>query len=421
MLRMRFWLLIYKTVTWSALGLLLSLMPLLGWMKPKFAKWFRMRFKPEPLSFPPRLWVHAVSMGEIKIALALLETQARTDDVLLTTSTQAGYHFLLEKAGKRNVRYLPWDVVYCYRKLFGGYRPPNLIVVETEIWPTLFGLVHGGGSRLVIVNARMSVRTLRWRKNPLFRDALSKVSLILARNTIDRARYLEFNVKPEQVLVTGNIKFDFKPKPLPADAFTAWLALPEPLFVFASISTDETTLLLPELKKILAADERVRVLWTPRHLEDLEKHLALLNDLKPVLRSKLGDQSGPFVLLDTFGELAGCFAFARLSLVGGSFNQRGGQNFLESLQTGTPVVIGPNAENFQREVADAIDAGALVQVARADEAASTMLGLLRAHEDLQAMSQNASDFLDRRRGAIARTVQVLVNLDVFEKPFAEVP
>ncbi len=423
-MRIRGWLLLYRAITWLVLITILILLPIIKWINPKFAKWFSLRFWSEPLSFTPKLWIHAVSMGEIKIALSLLDTQRDEHGqvppgVLLTTSTQSGYRFLTEKMGKNCVRYLPWDVKFAYRRLFHELKTPNLIVVETEIWPTIFDMVVSSGANLVIVNGRLSSKTTRLATNTLFRRTISKVTRIAARSIMDRDRYLQFGIPIDRVTITGNIKYDFKPKALEEGDLSNWLNQPGPMLVFASISTDEVATLAPQAERLLDSNANLRILWAPRHLKDLEHHTAAFAGYDPHLRSQLGDQSPRLLMLDTFGELAGCYAFAELSLIGGSFNQRGGQNFLESLQAGTPAVMGPNTENFKREVDEALEAQTILCLQSPDQVAETMDKLLGDRESLKAMSDRAREYLARHAGAIKRTVSVLNDLKIFKKRIPE--
>jgi len=418
MLRARLWMLLYQAATWLALLTTVALLPLLSWARPKFSKWFRMRFWPEPIAFQPCLWIHAVSMGEVNIALALLNAlpRAMRGETLLTTSTQTGHRILIEKLGRQRVRYLPWDVRPCYRRLFGERRVPDLLVVETEIWPGLFAWIASNQARLAIVNGRLSAKTMRLRRNPLFRRAFGQATHILARSERDSQLFAAFGVPADRISVTGNIKFDFKPVALADGPFSRWLADAGSLAIFASISTDEAVPLAAQAAVLKERLPRLKLLWAPRHLQDLEKHLAALRALRPRLRSALAteDDAG-VVVLDTFGELSGCYAFADVSLVGGSFNARGGQNFLESLQAGAPVVLGPSAENFQREVEEALAEQVVVQAASDLEVADRMAALLADREGLRAMSERARSFLAKHTGAVARTVEKLIDLGVIQR------
>ena len=427
MLNKRIWTWLYQTATWLILVLLLITLPLLRLIKPKFAKWFRMRFWPEPVFFQPQLWFHAVSLGEVKVARSLIRYQAGQgfldpQKLLVTTATQAGYHFLIDEFGRDHIRYLPWDTAFCYRRLFRNCKVPNLVVIETEIWPGLFSIVKQASQAVAIVNGRMSARTAKLRKNPLFRQTLSMVDLVAARDEVDCERYLQFGLPPAKVVVTGNIKFDFKPNSLKDETFLRWLNLPGPLIIFASIAGDEVGLLSRQAESLLALDEKPRILWAPRHLRNLKTHIQGLAKLKPGLRSHLHpnpDETERMLILDSFGELSACYSHAELSLIGGSFNARGGQNFLESLQAGTPAVMGPFSENFKAEVDEALKAGAILCLGSPADVAPTLATMLRNPNKLKEMSNRARDFLNKHTGAIARSTNLLVDLDILNKPPSE--
>ena len=410
----RLWFLLYQALTWMLMLPALLLLPILRLVQPKFAKWFLMRFRPRPLTRQPQIWIHAVSMGEIKIARALADQWPLPlrDHILFTTATQSGYHLLIDEIGRERVRYLPWDLTLCYQRLFGAFKVPDLVVVETEIWPTLFSWVHKNGARLVLVNGRLSLKTLRLRKNTLFRGAMARVIGFAVRNTIDRDRFLQFGVAPERLAITGNIKFDFKPLALPAGPLVQWLSS-GPLVIFASISTDEVPLLVPQAATLLAEQPGLRILWAPRHLRDMAIHKEALAFLQPVLRSNLSDAEptlASLMILDSFGELAGCYGHACLSLIGGTFNQRGGQNFLESLQAGTPAVMGPSYENFRREVAEAREEDTVICLMDASEVAPQIKALVADPDHLDDMSGRAHAYLARHAGAIIRTNDFLADL-----------
>ena len=397
----------------------LVFLPILDRLKPRFAKWFRLRYWPEPLDFQPTLWIHAVSVGEVNIARAFLAKAPGLQNILLTTATQAGFSLIRKVYGDRQARYLPWDLPKCYRRLFGAYDPPHMVVVETEVWPYLFEFVTGHGSKVAIVNGRLGTRALRFKGLGLYQLALSHVTKVAARSNLDRDRFGQFELKANQLAVTGNMKFDFVPPTLAAGPLRSWLAAAEPLVIFASLSQDEVVPLLPQLEILLEKIPELKVLWAPRHLETLDRHLSALTGLNPVLRSELEAQSPRLVVLDSFGELAGCYAFADLSIIGGSFNQRGGQNFLESLQAGTPVLIGPSVQNIRREVAEASKAESIIHLKTADQLAPCAMGLLEDDAALREMSQRAQGFLAKHRGAIARTLNLLIDLEMINRNVLE--
>lgn len=406
------WSLLYGSFTRLVLALAVFVLPLLRRFRPKLAKWIAMRYYPRPMRIQPKLWIHAVSVGEIQIAHALLG-RIELENFLVTTTTQAAYQILRQRYGPERVRYLPWDIVGCYKRMFGQYQVPPLLVVETEIWPVLFRFVHDAGAALVIVNGRVSARTMRLRNNGLFRSTLAQVTRVLARGEEDKFCFMTFGVPEERVEVLGNIKFDSKPRTLEPSPLLEWLQRKQELVLFASISNDEAPLLAPQLIELMNKKPQLRALWVPRHLEDLDEHLEALKPLEPQLRSRLQSDDQPRLLvLDSFGELSGCYAHARLSLVGGSFNQRGGQNFIESLQVGTPVLIGPSTENFREETREALEANAILQLTSTDEVATTLYRLLNDTIRILDMQQRAASFLGQHGGAIERTCGELQRLGI---------
>lgn len=398
------------------------LLPFMGWFRHRHHAWLKQRLLPQSLQRQPKLWIHAVSVGEIKIALALFRALPanRRDQVLFTTTTPSGMVFLeqhLPQGADR--RLLPWDFQMAYQRMFGVWNVPPLLVVETEIWPGLFTFVKKHGASLGIANARLSSKTLRWRKLSVLRRSVAKLDWVAARSELDAKRFIACGLPAERVAVTGNIKFDFEAAQLQRGPLKQWLAHAEPVLVFASMATDEAPLLAAEVKRLLAWSPSARILWAPRHIEDVAQHLEALAESAPLRRTQL--KGNPRLLvLDTLGELSGCYAFAQLSFVGGSFNARGGQNFLESLQVGTPALVGPSTENFRVEVAEALDIGAIGVIQRPEEVGGAMIGLLEDPEKRSQMAIAGKSFLTKHVGAVARTVQVLLDSQSLGNPLSEV-
>ncbi|CAM2008915.1 3-deoxy-D-manno-octulosonic acid transferase [Acanthopleuribacter pedis] len=417
------WRLVYQGLASAVFVIALVVYPLLRLFKPATAAWIIQRLLPQPLSFQPVLWLHAVSLGEAKLALSLLQRlpEAAREQVLLTATTQTGYDFFAARAAPHQLRYLPWDLAWCYRRLFSGWTRPDVVLVETEIWPNLFFSTRKADARLFIVNGRLGPKTLRYRHNALLRRVMTHCTGVAARGKLDVARFAAFGLPAARMCVTGNMKFDLKAPPLAkAGVLHQWLQQPGPLFVFASISTDEAAMLAPAVSFLLHRFPEARVLWAPRHLEDLPQHLTALAADAPRPRGSLTEQTVAeprLLVLDTFGELASCYRFATLSLIGGSFNRRGGQNFLESLQAGTPALMGPSTENFRHEVAEALAVHAIQIIPRADLVGETLAGLVRDPARLQAMATQGMDFLAKHQGAVDRTLAFL-EASLRERPAA---
>lgn len=402
-----YWLL---SVVLASIGAIL--LPFLWIFKHRHANWLRMRLFPTPLPDQPDLWIHSVSVGEVKIALSVHESlpKAMQAKVLFSATTPAGFEFLEKRLPTGCIgAMLPWDISFAYRKWFAGKKVPNLILVETELWPTLFRFVKNRGSALCIINARMSKKTLKWQRLGVLRKTVARLDLVAARSEADGKQFEACGLKPGRVRVTGNIKFDFKTPKISPGPLLQWLDMPGRTMIFASMASEEVGLLRSEVAWLLDRFPDLRILWAPRQVQDAPQHGEAFTHLKPAFRSTLSESGSRLLILDSMGELSGCYAYGTLSFVGGSFNKRGGQNFLESLQVGTPALVGPSTENFRHEVQEAIAADALLIVEDPAALRKAVVQLLEDKQRLCALADNAEAFLSRHAGAVARTVHVLVD------------
>lgn len=406
---------IYKAITETAQFLIKCFIKLGGGAKSDKAAWFQARLHPQPLAIAPQLWLHAVSVGEAKLAQALWSGWPAdcAQTTLFTCSTPSAYRWLVEQVGEQFVRPMPFDLARSYAALFLDLQVPDLIIIETEIWPELYRFVAARERRIVIVNARLSSKTTRWSRLPLLRKALQRVTQVCARNALDAKRFQSMGVSSERISICGNLKYDYAVAGAPKTDLAQWLEAGPPLVVFASVSADEAALLAPVAKHIIHAGWRV--LWAPRHLDSLASHLRALNGIEVQLRSGLQPtESQPCLMLDTFGELASCYGKAHSAVVCGSFNRRGGQNFIEALAAQCPVLVGPSTENFRVDVAEARAFGVLLQVNDADELWDELQQLINRPQQREAFAQRAAAFMASQRGAIARTNSHLVDLGMIQ-------
>jgi 3-deoxy-D-manno-octulosonic-acid transferase len=377
--------------------------------------------------YPPRgnrplLWVHAVSVGETRAAeplvAALLERHPQ-HDVLLThmtpTGRETGRGLVAKWPDRIRQVYLPYDLPYAVRRFLRAFRPVLGIGMETETWPNLLAVAREEGVPMVLVNARLSEKSLaQARRTPrLVREAARNFALVLAQTEADATRLREVGAR--RVEVVGNLKFDFTP---PADLasmgqpFRAALGS-RPVLLFASTRDGEEALIVDALQAVGA---RARVLLVPRHpqrFDDVARLLAA-RGIAFVRRSALAEldalKSGSdpdFVLGDSMGEMALYYAAADVALVGGSLLPLGGQNLIEACAVGTPVVVGPHTFNFAQATEDAIAAGAAVRAATAADAVAAMQAIVDDAARRQSMREAALAFAARHRGATARTLERL--------------
>ncbi|WP_153099870.1 lipid IV(A) 3-deoxy-D-manno-octulosonic acid transferase [Paraburkholderia hayleyella] len=376
----------------------------------------------------PLIWVHAVSVGETRAAQPLIEAllQARPDArVLLTHMTPGGRATGEQIFGERVLRsYLPYDVPHAVRRFLRAWRPTLGLVMETEVWPTLIEECQRRGVPLVLTNARMSARSFRRasRFGAATREVFGGFSRVLAQSPADAERLLALGAR--NVTVLGNLKFDMNTPAEQVAQGHAWRAAfgARPVWVAASTREGEEEQVLQAFAALNVA--RALLILVPRHPQRFAEVAALVarHRLRCERRSSWAvdgavagtaeklDEDVQVWLGDSMGELGAYYAAADIAFIGGSLLPFGGQNLIEACAVGVPVLIGPHVFNFTQATADAVAAGAVLQVQDAAELARTLQTLFSDKPQRTAMGAAAAAFAARHRGATARTVEVLLTL-----------
>ncbi len=374
-----------------------------------------------PPEEPGRLWIHAVSLGETRAAAALVAAlRARTPGLrlLLTHGTATG-----REAGRVLLRegdaqcWLPYDTPGAVRRFLGRHRPAAGVLMETEVWPNLLQAARAAGVPMLLVNARLSERSLAKgrRFEALLRPAAAAFTRVLAQTAEDAERLRAMG--GAAVEVTGNLKFDMAPDAAQLAAGRAWRArLGRPVVLAASTREGEEAALLDAWCSLAAP--RPLLLLVPRHPQRFGEVAALVaaRGLALVRRSVLpipGDEAAALadadvdvVLGDSMGEMALYYAAADVALLGGSFAPLGGQNLIEAAACGCPLVMGPHTFNFAQAAEWSLEAGAAERVD--DLAAGVARAVaLAVNPPRDAMAQRASAFAARHRGAAIRAALAL--------------
>jgi len=358
-------------------------------------------------------WIHAVSVGETRAATPLvqhLRSAFPAATLLLTHMTATGRETGQTLFGDQvQQAWLPYDVPFAVRSFFEHFQPAAGFILETELWPNLLATAHARGTPLFLVNARLSERSARGyrRFESLTRPMLGRLTGVAAQSSTDAARLADLGA-PEPV-VTGNLKFDVT---IPRSAlelgsgFRTRFGASRPIWVAASTRDGEEALLLDALARHPLPRQSLLVI-VPRHPQRFATVAELLSSRGvPFARRSAGGAMVPadiaVVLGDSMGELAAYYAAADVAFVGGSLLPLGGQNLIEPLAVGTPVLIGPHTFNFEEATAGAIDAGAALRVTDADALVKAVSDLLKDPGRRQAMGLAARAFHAQHQGAADR-------------------
>ncbi len=378
----------------------------------------------------PRLWVHAVSVGEVMTAAPLLRAwQARHPDwaVLVTTTTPTGSAQLRRLFGESiEHAYLPFDLPGAVRRFLAHARPTLGVIMETELWPNLFAEAGTRGVPLILANARLSERSLRGyaRVGGLASSTLRELCLIAARGPEDAARFIALGADPDRVEALGNLKFDLELPAGVSERGQAWRAMfgPErPVWIAASTHEGEDGQVLDAHRLVLERHPEALLLLAPRHperagevsrlIESQAFGLVRRSGLSPSPLTPLPSRArGTIILIDTLGELLDFYAASDVAFVGGSLVPHGGHNPLEPAALGLPVLSGAHVQNFNEVYAAMRAAGAAQEVGDAEALGAAAAGLLADAGRRKQMGEAGRMFIGRHRGALGRLLEHMESL-----------
>lgn len=429
---------------YSALLALLLIVTLPYWLlqmrhgKYRAGLWQRLGAVPDTLKArggKPSIWVHAVSVGEVVASSAVVEGLRRefpSHQLVISTTTSTGQKLAAQRFGAENVFYFPLDFAFAIWPYLNALRPELCVIAETEFWPNFLRLARRGGSRIAIINCRISDRSFRGYKRLRFwlPRVLANIDLFLTQTEEDRHRLVEIGAAEARISVAGNLKFDVAPPPSPAIVASLRTAFGEasseapfvwPILVCGSTLEDEEAPLLSAFQNILATHAKSVMILAPRHPERFAKVADLIEKLgiRLVRRSLWSGETlaGSVLLLDSIGELAAIYSLATVAFVGGSLVPRGGHNILEPALYGVPVVTGNHYENF-RDIVNFFLSRNAVRVVGLAELPLVFMELIENGAERTTLGQNALAALEAQRGATERTVHALVEL--MSKPVAAV-
>lgn len=368
----------------------------------------------------PRVWIQAVSVGEMLAIGPLLEALRRSGpiEIYLTTTTSTGRKVAEEKyrALVDTLAYFPVDGWLFSKRAWDRIQPDLVLLTEGERWPEHLAQARARGVPAVAVNARLSDRSFRrmypWRG--FIASLWRGYARILAASELDAARFRELGFASERIEVTGNIKLDLTLRRLSADEAgslrTSLGVSAAPLLLGSSTWPGEEKLLLEVYARLRQADPSARLLLVPRHAERRGEVESLLRGTPWTFhfRSR-GSAPGEVDVLvaDTTGELRSLTQLVRLVVVGKSFPPHTeGQTPVEAAALGRALVVGPGMVNFRVIVDELRQAGGLRQVS-ADDLAETVLNLWRDEPAREALQAAAQRWHAQNQGAVARTVAAL--------------
>ena len=422
---------LYSLLMWLAQPWLRLKLTRRGRQEPGYLQTVEERFghygMPAPAADGKTVWVHAVSLGETRAA-ALLVARLRQRwpgmRLLLTHGTATGRAEgarLLQAGDVQS--WQPWDTPAAVRRFLDHFRPRIGILMETEIWPNLSEACVRMGVPLVLANARLSQKSLRWseRLGWLARPAYRNLTAVWAQTQDDALRLAALGAKVRGVF--GNLKFDATPDAGQLRTGRAWHdRVQRPIVMLASSRIGEEEALLRILSALAQNHQARAVQWliVPRHPQRFDELARLIEEYGfsvsrrslwrdgPPAASAVGDVRPGVWLGDSLGEMALYYALADVALLGGSFERLGGQNLIEAAACACPVIMGPHTFNFAEAAELSSAAGAAQRVDDLTQAVTLAVALALDKEGLQAARRAAETFARANQGALERLAAAIL-------------
>ena len=417
-------------------GAFLPIYPLY-WLKTRGSKQARLAFSQRMgcysdaritgISGAPRIWLHAVSVGEVRAAQAVIAALTRRVPraaIILSTSTSHGQQAAREIMGARaTCLFAPLDFTISVRRALRTLQPRILVCLETEIWPNWLMAAHRLDIPTAIINGRVSARSIRsYRKiRPLMRCVLESVSAFSMIHEADAGRLMELGAPADRVRVNGNAKSDLLLEQVTRADLGRLKSLygvkeAQSVIVAGSTRGEEPRIVLNSYRRVCACFPDALLIIVPRHVENalkIREH-ALSLGMTCQLRSELAhsgnSRNASVVVVDIMGELQSLYGIATVVFCGGSIAPLGGQNILEAAAWGKPVLYGPSMEDFPdaRELLEKNEAA--VEVANEKELTEKILHYLSNPGDAEALGYRARQVSLSTGGAADRHAEVICSL-----------
>ncbi len=392
------------------------------------------KFSPEiaaRLSEKPRIWVHAVSVGEATLAgtvIRQLRALTPQDSFIISTTSSTG-HAICEKLLERDdiLIYLPIDFPHVIRRSLRIINAKALVLTESEFWPNLIRALNRKGIPILLVNGRISDQSApRYKKLKFFfSPVLNGFSSLLVQSEIDRDRLIDAGAPTEKIKVMGSVKFDVPPLTDSARA----LALQT--LAAAGIDPSTHTVLLggstwpgEELALVNAWDSarraspNLRLVLVPRHMERGDEVEKELNEagFKCLRRSRMKagtektiPSADTILMVDTTGELFALYARADIVFVGKTLAPNiGGQNMIEPASFCKAVIVGPHTENFTAVMQLFRRGRGLLEIADSKALIMAVSDLVTNETARHELGARAMAVVDQQRGALARSAKIIL-------------
>ncbi len=366
------------------------------------------------------IWVHASSVGEVRVARLMIQALQREmadRAVVLSTSTATGFD-TASMDSRCPVIQLPLDLPFLIQPLLKRLNPALLVLIEAEFWPNVLRACKKRGIPVLLTNGRMSAKsyTRYQRLKPWFLWLTEPVSLFAMRSQLESDRLIQLGIEPERVETTGNMKFD-SGSPGSEVRESDKSANSAVTVVFGSTRPGEEASVAEAISHLIKKPLNWDFIVAPRHVsrcgevEDILRSRGLEYQLHSRLTEGPQKKRAPILLVDTLGVLNDYYRHASIAYVGGGFDSKhGGHNILEPAQLGLPVLYGKSMGNFEEEARLLSESGGGIPLEKPGDLTAALENLVEHPEEIRRRGQLASETVRRHQGAVRRNLELIQRL-----------
>ncbi|MDD5259209.1 MAG: 3-deoxy-D-manno-octulosonic acid transferase [bacterium] len=376
-----------------------------------------------PVQRQPVIWLHAASIGEVKIAAALVKKIRQLNEpkpIVVSIITPAGFRQAKTiLSGQAEVIFAPLDLPFIVSRTVARINPALLGIIETELWPNLITAAWQKKVKIILLNGRLSDRSYPTyqRFKILFKKIISCFNYACVQTEEDKEKFTALGFPSELLAVSSSVKYDFEIKlDTPAASLRQRYSFtPEDLiWVAGSTRNGEEIILIEAWQAIREKVPNLKLILAPRHLHRLKEIKKLLaGQARPFALSSqvhTGTSSFDCLVVDTMGELLPAYSIADVVFVGGSLVKYGGQNILEPAALAKPVVCGQDMRNFKEITSYLLAQKAIIQVHNPAELVENIVFLLTHTEAARQMGIRAQQSLMAKKGAVDKNVEAIERL-----------
>lgn len=367
------------------------------------------------------IWIHGASLGEVTAASRLvmrIEKEFPSGRVIVSAMTMTGKERARKiMKGVDNFIIMPFDFFPLVKKAIRKVNPKTLILVETEIWPSLIYVCKCMGIKVVLVNGRISDRTYRRYLNVKYisRCFLNQIDLLLPRDGTEKNKFLKLGVDRKKIKLVGPLKSD-NSNITAIDKSSLSIPEDKSVIVAGSVRKGEGRIVIGVFDKLRTRFNDIYLVIAPRHLNRVDEIENLLTKKEIPYRKRnesKGYDNEDVLILDTMGELRSVYSIANIAFVGGTLLPYGGHNLLEPAFSGIPVVFGQYVNNSKETARELVASNSAKMVKGEGELEKVLSYLLTHPAKRKAMGRNSEIFIDNKRGIVDEYVRFLAKNGVF--------